>query len=642
MKYAWLCALVAVAGCTNTRPCKKNTVFLVINYDSVTSSADSLTVQLAEGSSPTDSYTVAHAPGTQTGSLEVDFANGYASGDTLTVTITATAGANVIATKSQAITLDASCTRATFSLSTGADTDMGSGNLANGSQCSTATDCQSSFCVDGVCCDRKCDGQCEACGESNSLGTCATVSGSPRGTRANCGGSGECAGMCDGTDPMSCTFPTIPCMQSCSAGTAVSQVCSNGTCGGAVTSTHCTANICGSNACATVAQIQTGYDFTCAALSDGTLRCWGLNSRGQLAQGANDSAPRFVPTTVPGIGPVSEVATGQWHACAISKGSVYCWGGNYNGQLGQGTRDLNENNAPPHGSVVMQVPMLSGAKHIYAGDVADSTCVIMAADGSVWCWGNNSSGQLGDGTSANVRSSPVQVCASGTGTSCVPFTGAKQLAMGYYHTCALTTSNALYCWGANDVYELGIATDTANHPNPVAITGIEDAGTTITEIAAGGSSTCAVLSNGKLKCWGSSSGTAALGSGTANAPATATPVTVCQTYSGSCTQTLQNVIRVAQSGFGGCAVVSSGGVYCWGFNSSGETGNGTTSGNPTLVATASGLSAGATDIAGEYQHFCALLSDGSVKCWGDDSQGEIGDNDTVAKANKPSPTAPQW
>jgi len=636
-----LLAAILAVGCTNVRPCKKNTVFLVVNYDAATSQADQLTVGLSLPSSANDSYTVAHTPGTKTGSFEIDFASSYPSASTLSVTITATNAGAFLATSTQAITLEPTCTHASINLGNGSDSDGGT-NLTNGSQCADGSQCQSSFCVDGVCCDRACDGQCEACAESASLGTCTAVQGMPRAPRSACSGTGTCAGSCDGTNAMTCTYPTTACMQSCAAGTAVSQTCSNGTCGGPVMTTHCTANICGGNACATVAEIQAGNQFTCAVLSDGTVRCWGLNSRGQIAQGANDSADRFVPTTVAGVSSVSEVATGQWHACALSNGAVYCWGGNYNGQLGQGTRDLNENNGPPHGSVPVQVPMLTGVKHVYAGVVEDSTCVIMAADGSVKCWGNNNSGQSGDGTSGNVEPSPVQVCASGTGASCVPFTGAKQLAKGYYHTCALTTANALYCWGANDSHQLGIGTDTANHPNPVAITGIEDTGTTITEIAAGGETTCAVLSSGIVKCWGSSGGTAALGSGTNGPTSTATPITLCQSYSGSCTQTLQNVLRVSQSGFGGCAVTSGGGVFCWGFNTSGETGNGMTSATATLVATASSLSAGATDIAGEYQHYCALLTDGSVKCWGDDSQGEIGDNDSVAKANKPSPTAPQW
>ena len=105
--------------------------------------------------------------------------------------------------------------------------------------------------------------------------------------------------------------------------------------------------------------------------------------------------------------------------------------------------------------------------------------------------------------------------------------------------------------------------------------------------------------------------------------------------------TLQGVLKVSESGFNACAMTTMGTAYCWGNNQLGQGGNGGNT-NPILVATASTLPGGAIDLAGEYYHYCVILSDGTVRCWGDDSVGEIGDNDTVAKSNKLTPTSPQW
>jgi Regulator of chromosome condensation (RCC1) repeat len=206
-------------------------------------------------------------------------------------------------------------------------------------------------------------------------------------------------------------------------------------------------------------------------------------------------------------------------------------------------------------------------------------CAIVGG-GTVMCWGFNDYGELGDGT---LTSSTTPVAVS-------KLSGATAIAAGYGHVCALLSGGTVECWGVNSSGELGNGSNT-DSPTPVAVSGLSG----VTSIAAGPHRTCAVVSGGAVECWGYLSNSRV-------------PVAV---------RGLAGVTAVAVGDRHACALVSGGTVECWGWNDHGQMGNGTTNSSNVNVGpgAVSGLS-GVTAIAAGDQHTCALISDGTVECWG--------------------------
>lgn len=340
-------------------------------------------------------------------------------------------------------------------------------------------------------------------------------------------------------------------------------------------------------------------------------------------------------------GSVSQIATGDKHTCAISNSNVYCWGANDYGQFGNGTTMLSANN-PVQTVGVGGTGYLSGIVGIAAG--YRHTCAVSGA-GAVYCWGWNATyNQLGDNTSTN-RLTPVQVVGVG-GTGFL--TGIKQIAIGssaYGHTCALSTANEVYCWGYNGYGQLGDNT-TTQRAAPVKVTGVGGTGflSNITNIAAGGTygHTCAVNSTGSVYCWGYGAN-GQLGDNTSttrNAPVQVTGV--------GGTGFLANAATVAVGGTSGstghtCALTTTGTVYCWGYNNTGQLGDNTITGRPAPVQVlgvgAVGFLSNITAIAAgggtsNNGTTCAVNSSGSMFCWGDNTNGKLGDN-TATQRNTP-------
>ncbi|PKN45204.1 MAG: hypothetical protein CVU59_09730, partial [Deltaproteobacteria bacterium HGW-Deltaproteobacteria-17] len=226
-----------------------------------------------------------------------------------------------------------------------------------------------------------------------------------------------------------------------------------------------------------VAAVAASEYFTCAALSDGTARCWGINDYGQL--GNNTQNPSTSPVTVQNLTGVVSITAGEQHVCVLTSpyGSVKCWGGNLEGQLGDGT--FTERFTP------VGVLNLPNVAELRAG--SRSTC-IRDSTGAVWCWGRNNFGQLGNGTTTNANQR-VQVS---------NLAGAVSLSVGGSHACAALTDGTVKCWGFNLYGQLGNGT-TANSSVPVAVSGLNGMGL----VAAGGGFTCArSLHEGGLRCWG--------------------------------------------------------------------------------------------------------------------------------------------
>lgn len=244
----------------------------------------------------------------------------------------------------------------------------------------------------------------------------------------------------------------------------------------------------------------------------------------------------------------------------------------------------------------------SGAIQVGAGGY--HSCALTGS-GGVECWGSNGDGRIGDGSSVAARPTPVTV----KGLS----SGVVEVAAGEAHTCARTDGGQVKCWGYNGNGELGDGT-TVSRKTPVAVKGLTSG---VVALAAGGFHTCALMSSGTVKCWGGNV-EGRLGDGT-TVQRTA-PVKVAN---------LTNVVAIAAGRSHTCALVDNGHVFCWGYNASGQLGDGTVI-NQLLPVRVKGLTKVRAVSAGA-SHTCAVLTSGRVKCWGGNGNGRLGDGTTKAR-----------
>lgn len=363
--------------------------------------------------------------------------------------------------------------------------------------------------------------------------------------------------------------------------------------------------------------VSSGDNHNCA-VSNATVKCWGRNASGQLG---NDSTIDAVsPVLVTGLsGTPALVSAGGSHTCArLSDRTVWCWGSNNNGQLGD--------NTTTNSRVPVQVQDISTATEISAG--GNHTCAVLT-NGTVWCWGDNLHGQLGNGT-FNDSASPVQV----TG-----LTAASAVAAGGNHTCTLLTDGTVQCWGSNALEQLGnsVLLPGSRSNVPVDATLVSSA----VNISAGANHNCVSVTapNPRVKCWGDNfSGQLGL-----QWPIVFTPAPVAVTTSNDPLTVLE--INTATSSVAAgldhsCAVISNNStVRCWGENSNGQLGNFTLplGGSPGVGAsptstvipvTVSSINS-ATQVTAGLFHTCARLSSSRVMCWGRNSSGQLGDGSFI-------------
>ena len=353
--------------------------------------------------------------------------------------------------------------------------------------------------------------------------------------------------------------------------------------------------------------ISAGGEHTCAILDNGSASCWGNNGDGQLGDGTTTNRNTSAQTSSLGADRTAVAITaGLEHTCAIlDDGSVSCWGDNEYGQLGDGTTtDRNTSTQTSSlGTDRTAVAITAGAFH---------TCAILD-DGYVSCWGGNSYGGLGDGTTTSGYT-PTQTSSLGTDRTAVAITAGK------FHTCAILDDGSVSCWGWNDYGQLGDGTTTnRNTPTQTSSLGTDR---TAVAITAGDSHTCAILDDGSVSCWGNN-GQGQLGDGTNTQRTTPT-----QTSSFGTDRT---AVAITGGDYHTCAILDDGSVSCWGYNWNGELGDGTTTDRNTPTQTSSlGTDRTAVAISAEYYHTCAILDDGSVSCWGKNDYGQLGDGTTVS------------
>lgn len=330
-----------------------------------------------------------------------------------------------------------------------------------------------------------------------------------------------------------------------------------------------------------------------ALKNDGTVWTWGENDLGQLGDGTRDSRYTHIQVSVITDTAIAAIAAGGSHTSVLKKdGTVWSWGYNYYGQLGSGTKS----------NWSLTAVQANGLTDVIA--IASGQYVHMAAlksDGTVWTWGRNSNGQLGDGTTTD-RYSPVQVNG---------LTDVIAIAAGRDHTSAVKNDGTVWTWGLNFSGQLGDGTTTDRY-SPVQVSGLSG----VAAITCGAGFTLALKNDGTVWGWGYDGG-----DGTTNKT---TPYQV----SG-----LTNIISIAAKWNHAIALKSDGTVWTAGYNSSGQLGDGTTV-DRTTFAQVDGLT-GITAIATGAEHSLALKNDGTVWAWGLNGAGQLGDGTII---NKTTPT----
>jgi alpha-tubulin suppressor-like RCC1 family protein len=336
---------------------------------------------------------------------------------------------------------------------------------------------------------------------------------------------------------------------------------------------------------ADIQEVGTGWKLSCARALDGRVFCWGAGDVGQL--GNNGTSDSSVPLEVSGLGgsvKATKLAVASQHACAVtSAGTLRCWGENSAGALGDGT---TQNRVVP-----VEVP---GLQDVIDASISFSTACALQSTGKVKCWGSNYSGQLGDGTTDN-RLTPGEV----QGLSDV-----RQIAVSYGFSCAVTNSDQLLCWGANDASQLGSGTVPAFFP--VGVSGV----TGVKSVSAGSSQVCAVSGSGAVKCWGRN-GVGVVGD--SHYDSIIGPTEVAGIPGGA------KVVSAGPSAT--CAITNTNALWCWGYYPQLGANLGDTSLTPVDVV---GLSSGVTHLALGYLYSCARTHTGAVKCWGYNANGALG------------------
>ncbi len=351
--------------------------------------------------------------------------------------------------------------------------------------------------------------------------------------------------------------------------------------------------------------LTAGYAHTCVLKADESLGCWGANDLGQLGVGlpVSRSGPAVVAYR-PGPAAVRDLAVpatqgalsvGISHACALldDGGGVVCWGSNVEGELGLGD---HTDRVFPTGGIALQKPVALAAGGLF-------TCAVKQ-DGGVSCWGANYQGQLGNGSLLSA-SRPVDVHGIDNATSA---------SVGGSHACVVRQGGVVSCWGSNLKGQLGRGTSTDSEPTPSDIPNFGS----VSALAAGVTHTCALTTAATVFCWGGNE-YGQLGIGTTDSQTTPQQI-----------PSLSDVVSIAAGGYHTCAVRGDGTVWCWGSNTSGELGVGDYAdqrSEPTLVPGSMDIA----QIAAGTWHTCAVKASGSVLCWGENTEGQLGQGDNYVR-----------
>ncbi|MGE3843813.1 MAG: chitobiase/beta-hexosaminidase C-terminal domain-containing protein, partial [Vicinamibacterales bacterium] len=325
--------------------------------------------------------------------------------------------------------------------------------------------------------------------------------------------------------------------------------------------------------------------------ANGVVWTWGDNAYGQLGDGTTTA--RLHPVAVSGLSSATAIAAGAYHTLVVrADGTVATWGLNSSNQLG-----LGPNPDPPF-NVPRTVAGLSNVVAIAGGTYHS---LALTSDGTVWSWGNNSQGQLGDGTTTD-RATPTAL----------GLTNIVAIAAGQWHSQAVASDGTRYAWGRNSTGALGDGT-TIDRLSPVTISGV----TSVTTAAAGWAHSLVRRATGGVQSWGANGqGQLGVAGGGSSSPITVTA--------------LSTIAQVVAGGDFGLALDTAGAVWSWGRNANGQLGDGTTVNHTTPAALTAPT--GVQAIAAGPYHVVALTSSAEVWTWGDNAHGQLGDGTTVDRA----------
>ncbi|MBW3628063.1 MAG: Ig-like domain-containing protein [Gemmatimonadetes bacterium] len=361
--------------------------------------------------------------------------------------------------------------------------------------------------------------------------------------------------------------------------------------------------------------LSAGTEHTCRVSAEGMLYCWGFNRHGQLgSNSAGEVCSRAPCSTRPLLADgglvFAALTAGDQYTCGLTPaGAAYCWGSNASGRLGTGSASA--------GGTPVASPVAGGLtfSSVSAGGKTNSrqrevhTCGVTPA-GAAHCWGGNSYGQLGNGSTSG-RSVPVPVDGART---------FRSLTTGGEHTCALTDGGAAYCWGHNLHGELGAGTTesctSARVPCstiPVPVSG----GLVFLSVSAGDGHTCGLVASGDAYCWGDATYNALGNAGYASRVATPLPVSGGLAFS-----------SIAAGADHTCGITRSGAAYCWGRGSEGQLGQGSFSNSLAPTRVAGGLTFWRLSASGS--HTCGIATSGAAYCWGWNVYGQLGDGSTMS------------
>jgi alpha-tubulin suppressor-like RCC1 family protein len=344
-----------------------------------------------------------------------------------------------------------------------------------------------------------------------------------------------------------------------------------------------------------VFQTALGEAHSCARKPDGTVKCWGTDDLGQTgSNGDSINGIADTPRIVKDVTDAVDIAAGRNHTCiARQTGTVSCWGYNVAGQLGNG--ESNNVKTTP-----VDVVSLKGVAVAAGGDFS---CAIRT-QGTVACWGGNDSGQLGRGNAIG-SITPVAV---------TDLTDVVAISAGQAHVCAVKSDGGVLCWGEGMNGQLGYGA-VGNKPKPVLVESLPPA----QNVATGQRSTCALTRENTVYCWGANE-VGQLGTGAPNTTANPSPIIVTN---------LNDAIAIRTGRNHTCATRKTGAVVCWGAGDRGQLGDGAdggaraSAGPVSDIRTAIGIGAGG-------DHACAPTSDDTVLCWGANDRGQLGNASTNA------------
>lgn len=333
-------------------------------------------------------------------------------------------------------------------------------------------------------------------------------------------------------------------------------------------------------------QVSAGEYHSLALKGDGTVWAWGSNSNGQLGDGVPTGATSGSPVSVSTLSDVTAIASGYNHSLALkSDGTVWAWGSNSYGQLGDGS--TTDSNTPVQVSGLTDITAIAGGENY---------SLALKSDGTVWAWGSNGYGQVGDGSYTD-KSTPGQI---------LNFGGVTAIACGGTHSLALKSDGTVWVWGHNDYGQLGDGTTTDSN-SPKQVSSLSD----VSAVAGGAYHSIALKSDGTVWAWGDNwYGELGNGSNTNSQ----TPVQV---------SSLSDVSAIDSGKNHNIALKSDGTIWAWGLNWYGQLGNGSTtdSNTPVQVRSLNDVTA----ITGGMYHNLAVKSDGKVWAWGDNAYSELGE-----------------